>query len=128
MEEKLICAWLLGKAQTVEKAKRLAEKYRNCPYVNFIATREEQLFITFFLPEGQRWWVETIREKPSETIGLETAEVIIMNETHYPEKLRMRLPRKPQDVSPCGSKCENCLLYLKCSGCPATIFFRESKT
>jgi hypothetical protein len=37
--ERLILAFLEGKAKTIEMAKKVAERYQNCPYVAFMATR-----------------------------------------------------------------------------------------
>ena len=125
MEEKLICALLIGEAETSESARHLAEKYQNCPYINFSATRENQLYALYFLPVKQRWWIETIERKPKETIALEKVRVTFVSSVFYPEKLKMRLPEKPMDISPCGSNCKNCPYYGKCSSCPATIFFRK---
>ena len=124
-EEKLICALLSGEAKTKEKAKHLAESYQNCPYINFIATKEKQLFATYFLPERQKWWIETIEEKPRETIGLEKAKVTIIENVYCPKQLKMRLPEKSMNISPCGSKCETCPYYERCSGCPATVFYKR---
>ena len=125
-EEKLICVLLLGEADTKERVRYLAESYRNCPYINFMATKENQLFATYFLPERQKWWIKTIEEKPKETIGLEKAKVTIVEYVDYPEQMKMRLPKKLKNISPCGSKCETCPIYERCSGCPATIFFKRS--
>ena len=125
MKEKLISALLIGETENSERARFLAEKYQNCPYIYFIATEENKLFAIYFLPVKQRWWIETIEKKPRDTIGLEKAEVTFVNNVYYPEKLMMRLPEKPIDISPCGSYCRNCPYYGKCSGCPATTFFRK---
>lgn len=125
MEEKLICALLVGEAETEEKAKQIARSYENCPYIKLIATKENQLFATFFLPKRQRWWIEYVEKKPRETFGLKKAEVTIVDAVQYPRKLKMGLPEKPQQISPCGSNCAICPAYEKCLGCPATIFYKH---
>ena len=125
MGEKVICALLIGAADTEERAGDLAEKYRNCPYVHFIATKENQLYVIYFLPTRQRWWIETIEKKPKDTIGLEKAKVSFFDSVHYPEKLKMRYPEEALEISPCKSRCEKCSAYGKCTGCPATIFFKR---
>ena len=124
MEEKLICALLVGKAKTQKKAEHIARSYENCPYINLMATRENQLFATFFLPEKQRWWIEYTEEMPRETFGFEKAKVTIMGEVQYPKQLKMRLPKEPKKFSPCGANCGTCPSYEKCLGCPATIFYK----
>jgi len=127
MEEKLICALLNGEAKDKEKAKHIAESYKNCPYINFMATKENLFFATFFLPEKQRWWIEYIEEKPKETFGLEKAKVIIVNDVEYPKRLKMRLSKKPRTISPCGTNCKTCPSYEKCLCCPATIFYKHAQ-
>ena len=125
--EKLTCALVFGEAKTRKKAEHIAKSYyRNCPYTKFVATKGNQLFATLFLPEEHSWWIEYVEENPKDTVGLEKARVTIVDNIYYPEKLKMRLPKKPQDISPCGSNCKNCPLYGKCSGCPATIFYKHS--
>jgi len=124
-EKKLICALLVGEAETKEKAKQIAESYQNCPYIRLMSTKEKQMFATFFLPEKQRWWIEYIEKKPKQTFGLEKAKVTFVDNVQYPQKLKMRLPKTPQKISPCGANCEGCPANEKCLCCPATIFYKH---
>ena len=125
--QKLTCAFLLGEAKGNAAARKIAESYRNCPYVYFMATREKELFAAFFLPEEQRWWIEYVEKKPRETFGLEKAKVTFMDIVNYPNKLRMRLPKRKGKISPCGSDCGSDPLYEKgrCLGCPATVYYKH---
>lgn len=125
--QKLICAFLLGEAKGNAAARKIAESYRNCPYVYFMATREKILFTAFFLPEEQRWWIEYVEKKPRETFGLEKAKVTFMGIVNYPNKLRMRLPKRKDKISPCGSDCGADPVYKKgrCLGCPATVYYKH---
>lgn len=125
MEENLICALLIGEADTEKKAKQIAKTYKNCPYINLMATNKNQLFATFFLPERQQWWIMDIEKTPRETFRLEKAKVIFPDEIQYPKELKMRIPEKPQEISPCGANCKACSTYENCSCCPATIFFKH---
>ncbi len=127
MKERLICALLVGEAETEKKVKQIAGTYEKCPYINLMATKENRLFATFFLPSEQRWWIEYLEKKPRETFGFEKAKVIIVDEVQYPTQLNMRLPEKPQKISPCGANCKTCPAYEKCLGCPATIFYKPSQ-
>ena len=85
-----------GEAHGKAEAGKIAESYKNCPYVNFMATREKELFATFFLPAGQGWWIEYVEKKPKETFGLQKAKVTFVDVVHHPKVLRMRLPRKEE--------------------------------
>jgi len=125
--EKLICALIFGEAKTSKKAEQIATSYyKNCPYTKFVATRGNQLFAALFLPQEHSWWIEYVEKNPKNTVGLEKAKVTITDNVYYPKTLKMRIPKKPQDISPCGSNCKNCPLYGKCPGCPATIFYKHS--
>jgi hypothetical protein len=125
IRDRLTCALLSAEAENEKKVKQIAESYKDCPYINLMATKENQLFATFFLPERQKWWIEYVEKKPKETFGLKKARVTLVHDIQYPKQLRMRLPNKPQKISPCGANCEPCPAYEKCLGCPATIFYRS---
>ena len=125
-KEGLICALLAGEADTEEKAEGIAKTYGSCPYVSLMATKENKLFATFFLPEKQRWWIEYAGRKPRKTFGLEKADVTIVDEVQYPKEVKQKLPKIPQKTSPCGANCGNCPAYEKCLGCPATVFHKRS--
>ena len=127
MKEKLVCALLFGEAETEKRARDIAESYQNCPYISLIATGGKQVFATFALPEKQTWWVKSIEEHPRTTFGLEKAKVTIAEEVQYPKQLRMRLPVKPKEISPCGANCGSCPGHERCLGCPATIFYKPRK-
>jgi hypothetical protein len=129
MKEKLICALLFGEAENDKQAKQIANSYQNCPYIDLMATKKNQVFATFFLPEKQRWWIEYIEKKPIETFGLMKAKVTFVDDVQYPKKLKMRLPKKPLKISPCKANCETCSAYEswnKCLGCPATIVYKPA--
>lgn len=125
MKQKLMCAFFVGEAENKEKTREIAESYRNCPYIRIMATKGSQIFATFFLPTKQRWWIEYIEKKPKETFGLEKAEVTFVDDVQYPKQLKMRLPKKPLEISPCGSSCGKCSSYETCLGCPATVFYKH---
>lgn len=55
IRDRLICALLFGEAENERRAKKIAESYKDCPYIKLMATKENQLFAIFFLPERQRW-------------------------------------------------------------------------
>jgi hypothetical protein len=121
--ERLITASLIGKAKSAEIADKIAKSYKNCPYVAFLASEGSQIYIVYFLPKKQRWWVETIEEKPQFTLGLEKAEVVFPEKLYFPDVMKMRLLNNKQ-VSPCGANCSKCPAYVRCLGCPSTVHYK----
>ena len=127
IHDRLICALFFGEAENEKRVKQIAESYKDCPYINLMATKENRLFAIFFLPERQRWWIEYIEKEPKETFRLEKAKVTFVDNVQYPRRLKMRLPKESHKISPCGANCEPCPAYEKCLGCPATIFYRSGQ-
>lgn len=129
MTEQLMCALLSGEAHGKADAEKIAKSYKNCPYVDFMATHKKKLFATFFLPARQRWWIEYVEKKPKETFGLEKAQVTFVDVVHHPKTLRMRVPKSKGKISPCGADCGSDPLCEKgrCPGCPATVYYRHER-
>lgn len=50
--EKLIPVVLEGETKSIETANKIAESYQNCPYVAFMATMKNRVYIVYFLPEN----------------------------------------------------------------------------
>jgi hypothetical protein len=119
--EKLITAILEGKAKSAEIADKIAKSYQNCPYVAFLGVERNRIYIVYFLPEKQRWWVETIKEKPQHTLGLERAEVTFPEKLYFPETMKIRLLDTEARTSPCSANCSECPSYARCLGCPSTV-------
>ena len=124
MEKKLICGLLFGEGETVEITNRIAESYRDCPYVNFMATKGRELYSIYFIPEKQKWWIESIERNPRETLGLNKVRLNFMESLHYPKRMNLRLPKKLLELSPCGANCGLCPSSEKCTCCPATIYYK----
>ncbi len=120
----MICALLMGEAEDEQGAARVASRFGGCPYVGFMANGGKRLFAAYFIPPGQRWWIEAIGEKP-DLLGLVGAEVFFVDEVQYPKGFEMRLPETPKRLSPCGADCSGCPAYERCLGCPATIFYKK---
>ncbi|MFX0115423.1 MAG: hypothetical protein ACFFB3_12810 [Candidatus Hodarchaeota archaeon] len=121
----LVSGLLIGEAESEREAQRIAMRYRNCPYVNLMATKGHQTYICLTLPKKQKWWAEFIANNPKTTFGLRKADIIFFDAMQYPEQLTMHLPEKPAIVSPCGSECGKCSSYSECSGCPSTVFYEK---
>lgn len=124
-EEKLICASLFGEAETEKLVKEIASSYKNCPYVNIMTTSGKELYAIFFLPVRQKWWIEYIEKNPQKTFKLKKAKVTFLNSVYHPKKLKLRIPENLNEVSPCGSNCNECPNSDKCTCCPATIFYKR---
>lgn len=120
----LICAVLTGEVACKEKARRVATRYRDCPYVRIMVTEGKHLYAVLFLPERQRWWIEHVAENPQGTFGLSKAKVAIADWVQYPERLSIRSVKDAGDLSPCRSSCKPCPSYRRCLGCPATVFYK----
>ncbi len=123
MEEKLVCTMLSGQAASEREAQNIANRFRDCPYVYFIATNGNSLYAILFLAEDRaHGWTRYQKEAPDKIFGLRRAEVTLVDEVHYPKETRLRLPSTTQATTPCGLDCSKCSVYESCSGCPASSF------
>jgi hypothetical protein len=121
MEEKLVCTMLLGQAAGEKEAQKIADRFRDCPYVYFIATNLNNLYAILFLSEDRaHGWTKYQKEKPDRIFGLRKAKVTLIDRVRYPKETCLRLPSIMQATTPCGLECSKCSVYEKCSGCPAS--------
>jgi len=123
--EKLIPAILEGKAKSAKIAEKISLSYKDCPYIAFMASDENHVYIAYFLPEKQKWRAEYVKRNPQKTLGLENIRLIFPQRLYSPKKMKMQLPRKKTEIAPCNSDCSKCPSYVKCTGCPATIYYKE---
>ncbi|MCL0041348.1 hypothetical protein M1N08_01175 [Dehalococcoidia bacterium] len=123
--KKIICGLVIGEAASAEKAEKSAQDVKDCPYVVFIGTFADKYVEVCFIPEGHPWWLEAIRGEP-EAMGFRNAAVLITYEVKvtYPKGFKLRLPQEKLEVAPCGLVCQECSLFERCSGCPATIYYK----
>jgi hypothetical protein len=120
-----ICGLTIGNAGSAERARGLAEKFRDCPYCAFVGAFGERFVWACFAPGDRRWWLESIRDRPRDTLGLLSAELLVTGAENVPyPPSELRLPRGKLEVCPCGARCDLCELYGRCPGCPATVFYR----
>ncbi|MCL0093065.1 hypothetical protein M1N92_05385 [Dehalococcoidia bacterium] len=124
MKEKIVCGLVIGEAASAEKAEKSAQDVKDCPYVAFVGAFEGQLVTVYFVPERHLWWLEWVRDEP-EIAGLRnvTLQVTDVAKITYPE-FELRLPQEKLEVAPCGLVCQECSLFERCSGCPATIYYK----
>ena len=126
MKRKTLCGIIIGEASSNEKAKEIADNFKDCPYVAFIATHSNEVFAIYFIPEKQRWWLEYVEEKPKQTLGVDRAQLFIVDKVESPEKFNLKLPKEKLRIAPCGADCQKCPSFSKCLCCPATIYYKGS--
>ena len=124
MGEKLICVLLFGEGENEDKTNQIADNYKDCPYVNFMATKGREIYSIYFLPEKQKWWIEFIEKNPQKTLGLNKAQLFFIENLQYPKRMKLHLPKNLLEISPCGANCENCPSSEKCTCCPATAYYK----
>ncbi len=113
------CYLLIGEAANKRLASHIAEQYKNCPHVYFIASANNRVIGIFFLPEERRWWLRAVAKQPQLTLGLNRAAVY-KTEVSYPESFSQHQKEVGTDgLSPCGSNCSDCDRFGSCGGCPA---------
>jgi hypothetical protein len=120
--EKPICAVLVGRATSSQRASEHAAQMQGCPYVAEYKAQNEIILGVFVLPRKKYWWIELPGGEP-ELLGLESVTVF------QTEAINATSPWLQGDVTPelyiapCETKCSECpLVYVRCEGCPATIF------
>ncbi len=120
---------LIGEAPSAEFATHLAEQYKGCPHVHFIAGFGTMLVGVWYLDESKRWWLEMVAEHPQVSLGLVRAAVYRTERASYPESPLRPVAPAGGPLAPCGSDCRVCDRAAApggvgrdeawCSGCPA---------
>jgi hypothetical protein len=120
---------LIGEAPSAEFATRLAEQYKGCPQVHFIAAFGTMLVGVWYLDESKRWWLEMVAEHPQISLGLLRAAVYRTERPSYPESPLRPIVPAGGPLAPCGSDCRACDRAVppsgdvrgevRCAGCPA---------
>ncbi|MFO7743668.1 MAG: prenyltransferase/squalene oxidase repeat-containing protein [Anaerolineae bacterium] len=111
---------LLGSA-TPQRAQRLAEIFRPCPYCASFAIAGCAVMGLYVFPPHHRWWLESIEDLPRETLGLERAEVFFARQVAATSPWSRGEVQPVLEKGPCGADCRECPNYRqKCSGCPGT--------
>ncbi len=125
--DKIICGIIIGEHTSKEEALKYAKKMKNCPYLISSGTSENKIYSIFIVPDNKKWWLKYPEDEPIAT-GLKNAQVILVENIVYPEKLDLKIPVEKKTITPCGANCETCLLREKhnCKGCPATVHYKEN--
>lgn len=122
-----ICGIMIGEATSEENARKRTTAMKNCPYLLSGGFSSNKFHYVFIVPEEKKWWLEYPAKHPK-VIGAEKIELEIMENIVKPDKFELTIPNEKSKLSPCGSSCEKCPMRVKnCSGCPATLFVKESE-
>lgn len=114
---------LIGTAENKEKAEKISAFFAKCPYCAFSTSKDNIVFTVLTVPLEHKWWLESIKEQPKGTVGLEKAELFFAQYTKVTSPWNTDQVKPELDKSPCGAACPTCPVYKKeCSGCPATIY------
>ena len=123
-DQQILVGILVGTAENADKARRIGAFFESCPYCVVSASKNDTVVAVLTIPQEHKWWLESIREQPKGTVGLEGAE------TFYAESVLSTSPwsagkvKPVMDKSPCGAQCKTCRVYKKeCRGCPATVHY-----
>ena len=121
----LVCI-LVGTASSKEKAADISAFFEKCIFCVVSICKDNSIFTVLNVPSDHRWWVESIKQQPKGTVGLERAEIF------YPETIKVTNPWSSGDVKPekekppCNAECLTCRAYgHRCPGCPATTHYMK---
>jgi len=125
MNKHLICGIIIAQLGSPREAQRKAMKFKDCPYLIMQAISSNKIYLTYIVPEKNRWWLKYPEDYPKE-VGFQEAKVYIGNKIIVPQKFKPRLPLIKTKIAPCGADCGKCPLRDKyrCPCCPATIHYK----
>ena len=121
------CYLLIGEAPNETIASQVAIRYKDCPYVHFIAPFNRMLVAVYYLPEEQRWWLELVTAQPQLTLGLSRAALYRSKSPAFPESFELRAT-PTGNLAPCGSDCPQCERFASCRRCPDTTHWSEGSS
>lgn len=122
-EDDQLCAVLVGRAATGEKAEAIARNARGCPYVALYAASGQLVVALFGLPRTKRWWIEYPQDHP-ELLGLERVAVTVIEDMEAASPWARGAVEPTLSVAPCSTVCGRCPQYrARCEGCPATTYY-----
>ncbi len=120
--ESILIGIVVGTAENRDKAKKISVFFGSCPYCAMSASKEDTILAVLTIPHEHKWWLESIKEKPKGTVGLEKAEVFYTSGVNATSPWSGGKVEPVLDRSPCGAQCPGCPVYKKeCRGCPATL-------
>jgi hypothetical protein len=121
----LVCI-LAGAAIDNKKAAAISDFFKKCTFCVVSTSKDNNIYTVLTVPADHKWWVETIREKPYETVGLEKTEVFYLEDIEVKGPWSAGEVKPELDKPPCGAACLTCPVYKKaCPGCPATKHYTK---
>jgi hypothetical protein len=122
--EKPICAVLVGRAASPQKASEYAAQMQGCPFVAEYKAKNDIILGVFVLPQKKQGWIELPGEEPK-LLGLESATVFLTEAISAVSPWLQGKVAPKLATAPCGAKCSECsLVYTRCEGCPATVYYQ----
>lgn len=123
-DQQILVGILVGTAEHADRARKIGAFFESCPYCVVSTSKDDTVVAVLTIPREHKWWLESIREQPEDTVGLEKAEVFYTTEVTAISQWSAGNVGPTLDRSPCGAQCRGCSVYKKeCRGCPATIHF-----
>jgi DNA-binding Lrp family transcriptional regulator len=114
------------KAESMEEALKLADIFKNCPRVVFVATMTGAYNLLLILVAKDTAILESSIENDIRPIPtIKELDVSIGEAPILPEFMDIKMVPARKEA-PCGGKpCIDCYLYeRKCDGCPATFYWK----
>jgi hypothetical protein len=124
--QSILVGILVGTAVDTDKARKIGAFLESCPYCALSTSKDDTVFAVLTIPHEHKWWLESIKEQPENTVGLENADVFYATAVKAPSPWSAGKVEPTMDKSPCGAECQGCRVYKKaCRGCPATVHYVE---
>ena len=116
---------LLGETEP-ENATRLTKTASMCPYCTSFSCSSGTILGLYVIPRNHSWWLQWVKEKPQETLGLQKVEIFFARTNMASSPWSRGEVQAILELAPCGANCLDCTMYKgKCPGCPATRHFLE---
>jgi len=113
------------RVRSMDEAEKLADVFARCPRTVFVATTTGKYNLNLaIIAENHSALEATIENTIRPLEAVKDMDVSLGSSPAYPEFVDFKL-NPVRKVAPCGKVCTDCYLYgKKCSGWPATIYFR----
>ena len=120
--EDRLCAVLIGRAATCERAWAFVSDSQRCPYVALYMATDRLVVGVFVLPAHKRWWIEYPQAYP-DVLDLKRVAVHVMEDVSTSSPWSRGTVEPVLSLAPCGTDCGRCPQYrARCAGCPATTY------